>query len=148
MRLVMGANRNNIVAFTRHGEIAGFYAMLMLTVTGVEALLLGEIDTRDPDARFLAPRLEQPAAIYQWLVVGPGLAAEGVMHVSRFLRHPLSRRANLYSRSITPTGERIATSLGFRRQEGAALPGLHRYVRLENRRPAFSQEPRALPEAA
>jgi hypothetical protein len=150
MQFAMAINRNNIAVFDRHGEIVGFYAMLMLNARGIEAVLMGEFDGRNPSAEYLAPRLSRPAAIYQWLVVAPGRAAEGVMHVSAFLQHPFYRRANLYSRSITPTGERIATSLGFRKVPGAALEGLHRYVRLDNRcatEPPV-EVPALLPQAA
>jgi len=148
MRFAMAINRNNIVAFLRHGEVVGVYAMLMLSVRGLEAILVGDFDGRDPHGRHLVTRLEHPAAIYQWLVVAPGLAAEGVMHVAAFLQHPYYRSANLYMRSFSEAGARISTALGFRSVEGARLKGLHRYVRLTNR-PAVADVPGdALPRAA
>src|SRR5579862_7198251 len=99
MRFAMAINRNNIIVFCRHGEVVGLYAMLMLTASGLEALLLGEFEGLDPKPAQLASRLETPAAVYQWLVVAPGLAAEGIASVSRFLRDPFYRAANLYMRS-------------------------------------------------
>lgn len=133
MRFVMGINRNNIIVFCRNGEIVGFHAMLMLSTHGLEALLTGELTPLDPDPHHLVRRLEAPAAIYQWLTVGPGMAAEGVLHVSHFLQGPFYRHANLYSRSITPTGARIAMAMGFRPMPNPPMPGLFRYVRLANR---------------
>jgi hypothetical protein len=132
MRFAMAINRNNIVTFLRHGEVVGVYAMLMLSTPGLEALLTGEFNGRDPHVAHLATRLEQPAAIYQWLVVAPGLAAEGVLHVSRLLRHPYYRNANLYARLLSADGARITSALGFKPVGGRDL-GLTRYVRLVNR---------------
>jgi hypothetical protein len=148
MRFAMAINRNNIVAFLRHGEVVGVYAMLMLSVRGLEAMLVGDFDGRDPHGGHLATRLELPAAIYQWLVVAPGLAAEGVMHVAAFLQHPHYRAANLYMRSFSQAGARISTALGFRPVEGATLTGLHRYVRLTNRPSVPEMPAEALPRAA
>jgi hypothetical protein len=132
MRFAMGVNRNNIIVFCRHGEVVGLYAMLMLTASGLEALLTDEFDGRDPKVAHLAPRLEKPAAIYQWLVVAPGLVAEGFTHISRFLRSPFYRSANLYMRAASVSGSRISASLGYRPVPGPTH-GLQRYVRLINR---------------
>lgn len=151
MRFAMAINRNNIVAFERHGEVVGVYAMLMLSTPGLEALLTGEFDGRDPHVSHLASRLEQPAALYQWLVVAPGLAAEGVLHVSRLLRHPYYRSANLYARLLSADGARITSALGFTPVDGGGAAGLTRYVRLVNRTaattPVFEIEA-TLPQAA
>jgi hypothetical protein len=148
MRFAMAINRNNIIAFLRHGEVVGVYAMLMLSIRGLEAVLVGDFDGRDPHVSHLATRLEHPAAIYQWLVVAPGLAAEGVMHVASVLQHPYYRNANLYMRSFSESGARISTSLGFRPVDGAVLKGLHRYVRLTNRRGSAEATSDVLPRAA
>jgi hypothetical protein len=148
MRFAMAINRNNIVAFLRHGEVVGVYAMLMLSVRGLEAVLVGDFDGHDPHGTHLATRLQQPAAIYQWLVVAPGLAAEGVTHVAAFLQHPYYRNANLYMRSFSEAGARISTALGFRPVEGATLKGLYRYVRLSNRRSVAAPVSHVLPRAA
>ena len=148
MHFAMAINRNNIIAFSRHGEVVGVYAMLMLSIGGLEALLVGDFNGRDPHVSHLATRLEHPAAIYQWLVVAPGLAAEGVMHVAASLQQPYYRNANLYMRSFSHAGVRISTALGFHAVDGAALKGLYRYVRLINRRGASEAQPAVLPRAA
>lgn len=134
---VIAHNRNSIMLFERAGEVAGFWAMLMLTPQGLERLLLGELDTLEPDLSSLTRTLEPPAAIYSWAVVAPGLAAEGVFHVSRFLRRPMYRHANMYARPNTEEGVRFNLRLGSR-PVPAAETGLYRYVRLANRRDALA----------
>lgn len=135
MRFAIATNRNNIILFCKDREFVGLYAMLMLTPAGLEALLLGEFNGSNPHVAHLATRFEPPAAIYQWLVIAPGLASEGVMHVSRLLQHDCYRGANLYARALSGSGARIARSLGFRLVERSSVSGLYRYVRLSNRRP-------------
>lgn len=140
MKTVMMLNRNSVFVFCRHGEIIGVYALLMLTALGLERLLVGEFDGLDPDRSVLATRLMTPAAIYQWMIVAPGVAAEGIRHVSALLREPLYRHANLFGRPVTEGGLRFALSTGFA-PLGTGQPGsLYRYVRLVNRH--------ALPRAA
>ncbi|MCG8562232.1 MAG: hypothetical protein MI824_20735 [Hyphomicrobiales bacterium] len=135
---VISYNRNNLLLFSRGGRVVGAYAMLMLTPIGLERLLIGELAPLDPDPICLASRMMTPAAIYNWAVVAPRLAIEGILHVSLFLRQPMYRHANLFSRPNTPEGVRLNVSLGSRPLEGAA-PGLYRYVRLANRADALKQ---------
>lgn len=133
MKSVMMLNRNSVLVFCRHGEIVGVYALLMLTALGLERLLVGEFSGLDPDYSVLATRLMTPAAIYQWMIVAPGVAAEGICHVSAFLREPLYRHANLFGRPVTEGGLRFASSTGFQ-PIGTGQPGdLYRYVRTVNR---------------
>ncbi len=133
MKTVMMLNRNSVLVFRRHGEIVGVYALLMLTALGLERLLVGEFSGLDPDFSVLATRMMTPAAIYQWMIVAPGVAAEGIRHVSAFLREPLYRRANLFGRPVTEGGLRFASSTGFQ-PLGTGQPGdLYRYVRTVNR---------------
>jgi hypothetical protein len=148
MRFAMAINRNNIIVFCRHGEVVGLYAMLMLTASGLEALLLGEFDGLNPRTAQLAARLEAPAAVYQWLAVAPGLAAEGIPAVSRFLRDPFYRGANLYMRSASQSGVRISTALGFEPVGGARTRNLYRYLRLVNRAGLGEAASDSLPDAA
>jgi hypothetical protein len=50
----------------------GFCAYLPLTEQGLVALKAGAFDTRDPDLELLAPRREDPAALYLWAIVAHG----------------------------------------------------------------------------
>ena len=106
--------------------------MLMLSAAGLEELLIGELKATQPDKQSLAPKGVAPMAIYFWAAVAPGLSAGGVMHVSQFLRQPLYRHANCFSRPNTRAGERFNIGMGFK-PINCGLSGLHRYVRLANR---------------
>jgi hypothetical protein len=133
IRLVMMHNRNSVMVFDRHGEIVGVYANLMLTALGLERLLTNEFSGLDPDFNCLAPRLMAPAAIYQWMIVAPGIAAEGLLHMSAFLQRPFYRHANLFGRPVTEGGMRFARSTGFKPLGAGDLGDLYRYTRLANR---------------
>jgi hypothetical protein len=131
-------NRNSVLLFYKNSDVVGIWAMLMLTATGLEALLLGEFDGLNPNPKGIAATSDSPAAIYHWAVVAPGLASEGIRHVSQFLRQPPFRAANFYSRPNTEVGIRLNLGLGFRAIR-AGTPGLFRYVRLINRTPPLSR---------
>jgi hypothetical protein len=133
----IGHNRNNVLLFYKNSDVVGVCAMLMLTPTGLEALLLGEFDGLNPNPKGLAATGDSPAAIYSWAVVAPGLASEGICHVSQFLRQPPFRAANFYSRPNTEVGIRLNLGVGFHPIQ-AGTPGLFRYVRLINRAPPLS----------
>jgi len=127
-------NRNSVLLFYKNADVVGIWAMLMLTASGLEALLLGEFDGLNPNPKWIAVTGDSPAAIYHWAVVAPGLASEGIRHVSHFLRQPPFRSANFYSRPNTEVGIRLNLGLGFHAIQ-AGTPGLFRYVRLINRAP-------------
>jgi hypothetical protein len=133
MRLVMMHNRNSVMVFDRQGEIVGVYANLMLTALGLERLLTNEFSGLDPDFGCLASRLMAPAAIYQWMIVAPGIAAEGLRHMSVFLQRPFYRYANLFGRPVTLGGLRFARATGFKPLGSGDLGDLYRYTRLANR---------------
>ena len=135
MKSVMMLNRNSVMVFCRGGEIVGVYALLMLTALGLERLLVGEFSGLNPDFSVLATRMMTPAAIYQWMIVAPGIAAEGIRHVSVFLREPLYRHANLFGRPVTEGGLRFALSTGFSQLTTSQRGELYRYVRIVNRPP-------------
>lgn len=104
----------------------------MLRPKGLEALLLGELDMSNPDTVLLATTTEAPAAIYTWMVVAPGLAAEGIKLVADILGKPLYAGANLYARPTSRLGQDLSWNLGFKPVDGRA-DGLWRYIRLANR---------------
>ena len=125
-------NPDSVMLIYRDKTIVGFCAMLMLSAQGLEELLIGELKGTGPNFRSLAPKGVAPAAIYFWAAVAPGLVSGGIMQVSRFLRDPLYRHANCYSRPNTPAGENFNTVIGFK-PVICGTPGLMRYVRLANR---------------
>jgi len=131
---VISRNADNIFIFRKNQMIIGVYAMLMLTPLGLERLLLGEFDSKNPDMMCLTITGETPAAIYVWSYVAPGLAADGIRHVSKFLQQPNYRNINFFARPVTKAGLRITQNLGYEPLKNAT-EGLYRYVRLVNREP-------------
>jgi len=131
-------NRNSVLLVYKNSDVVGIWAMLMLNAIGLEALLLGELDGLNPNPKAIAATDDNPAAIYHWVAVAPGLASEGIYHASQFLRQPPFRAANFYSRPNTEIGIRLNLSLGFRAIH-AGTPGLFRYVRLVNRAPSLAR---------
>jgi hypothetical protein len=104
----------------------------MLNAEGVQALLRGAIDLLDPPLRYLASPGAAPAGIYCWAVVGPSVAAEGILRVLKEMHAPLYARSDFYSMPNTADGVRFTERMGFR-----LIPGLphrlYRYVRAANR---------------
>ena len=129
---VVEHNPDNAFVFLHDDSIVGFYAMLMLHPRGLERLLQGEFDCANPDLDCLTQTGEVPAAIYKWAMVASGLAAEGILHMSKLLRSPTFKNANFYSRPNTSAGVRINVNRGFK-PVNCKTPGLYRYVRLANR---------------
>lgn len=125
-------NRDSVWVFRRAKIPVGIYAMLHLSADGLEALLLGELNTSFPESHCMVPTGEAPAAIYKWAVVAPGMASAGICAISRMLQSDLYAGANLFARPTTMGGERIMAGLGFRKVR-SALDDLHRYIRIANR---------------
>lgn len=80
VKKVVARNKDSLFGIFRHGDTArgyriplGFYANLLLTPEGVEALKSGELSTRDPQVEYMVPPGTRPAAIYSWAVMAPGL---------------------------------------------------------------------------
>ena len=130
-------NPNSVLAFRRGAEVVGIYAMLFLNHSGLEQLLLGELNTADPELRRLAGPDETAAAIYFWAVVARGMAMEGLRTVSARLAAPNCVAANIFTCPINDEAVRIVTHVGFR-PVNSGREGLHRYLRLCNRAPELS----------
>jgi hypothetical protein len=129
---VHARNASNILCFERRGDIDGAWAMLALNSRGLKALLIGELDTLEPDVELLASEQDKVSAVYVWAVVAPGPCSEGIRHVSVFLRQPQFKKANLYTRPVTKAGEHIVATTGFQ-PIVSDRSGLHQYVRMINR---------------
>jgi hypothetical protein len=127
-------NTDNIFVFLKNNAIIGIYAMLMLNPLGLERLLLGEFNTKNPDFICLTKTKETPAAIYVWSYIAPGKAANGIRNVSQFLQQKKYRNINFFARPVTTAGFQITQNLGYEPLENTSN-GLFRYVRLINREP-------------
>ena len=129
---VIDHNPESILVFHRDDEIVGLYAMLLLSASGLERLLLGELDTAAPDVDAVVGAGVAPAAIYNWAVVARRLASEGFRHTSVYLRRPLYRQANIYARGTTAAACKIMEHTGYQLL-GGPHSDLYRYVRMANR---------------
>lgn len=132
VRRVWSFNRDNITMFRRNGKPVGMCALLLLNNVGLRALLDGTFKPSDPDTGHLIPDGIEPAAIYVWGVIAPGVASEGVKHMSVRFRSPLYRHADLYARAATSWGERMILGTGYSPVPGSPL-SLFQYVRAANR---------------
>jgi hypothetical protein len=125
-------NRESLWTFRRHGRIVGGIALLLLNGQGLSALLTNTLDLSDPPSQLLVPPNTAPAAIYAWALLGPSLAAEGIVRVIRRLREPPYHRADFYTIPVTRDGFRFMIDFGFEPVSGH-VRSLFRYARLANR---------------
>jgi len=129
---VAAAHPDTVWVFKLDGKIVGGMALLMLNAEGLQALLCGTIDLLDPPVRYIVDPSVPPAGIYAWAVVGPSVAAEGILRILAELRAPLYARSDFFSMPNTDDGVRFTERMGFRIMPG--LPHrLYRYVRAANR---------------
>lgn len=133
IKSIVEIDRTQIQLFYRFERLAGLYAMLFLNTNGRSALMDGSFDGARPNLDFLVSENEIPAAIYSWLVICPGRAAAGIGNVSVLLNSRRLGRADLFARPTTVEGLRILRGTGHL-PVTADPNGLHRYVRIANRR--------------
>jgi hypothetical protein len=133
---VVSQNPDSLWVFVRDGLVVGCTAMMMLNEAGLEALLAGEINMRDPAAAYLTAAGERPAAIYIWALASPSVAADGIAKLIMRLQAPPYERADLYASPATDAGLRFTRGLGF--EPVPSHPrNLFRYIRLVNREHQF-----------
>jgi hypothetical protein len=133
---VASQNPDSLWVFIREGLLVGCSAMMMLNEDGLEALLSGAIDIRDPAPAYLTAAGDRPAAIYVWALASPSVAADGIAKIIFRLQFPPYERADVYASPATKAGLRFTRALGFE-----PIPGhprnLFRYIRLVNRQHQF-----------
>ena len=112
----------------------GFIGQLPLNGDGLHALFSGELDTADPDVRYLCRQNERPEAIYVWgIFVSPKLAG-GVALVMERMTSNKFRAAPMYCKATSDKSWNFFLTLGFRPGviwQGKLLPGLLEYRRAE-----------------
>lgn len=132
VREVHRHNPDSIWSVETNGGVAvGVFAMLLLNRRGLQQLLSGEFDSAAPDLTQLAQQGEHAAGVYLWAIVTPGLAIEAFSAVSRWLRTPTMRSADVFARPTTEAGLRLTLRLGFEPIPGT---GLYCFRRHWNRR--------------
>ena len=104
----------SIFALSRNGTLLGGIALLYLNCRGHDALLLDEIDLKNPARDYLARPGEEISAIYVWALAGYGRAAIGLGNVAAYLRRPRFSGADYFAQPSSAAGRGLLQALGFR----------------------------------
>jgi hypothetical protein len=104
----------SIFAFERAGSLLGGIAFLYLNCRGHDALLLDDIDLKNPSHEFLARPDEEVSAIYVWALACHGRAVIGIGNVAAHLRLPRFISADYFAKPSTTAGRGLLTAIGFR----------------------------------
>jgi len=108
------ADPESIFVFQRAGNLLGGIAFLYLNCRGHDALLLDEIDLKNPSREFLARSDEEVSAIYVWALAGYGRAVVGLGNVAQYLRRPRFIGADYFAQPSTAAGRDLLIAIGFR----------------------------------
>lgn len=103
----------SVFAFERNGKLLGGVAFLYLNRFGHDALLLDEIDLKNPNCQLLARPDEDVSAIYTWALVGQGRATIGLGNVTTHLKGPRFFDADHFARPSSAAGRALLVALGF-----------------------------------
>jgi hypothetical protein len=134
----------SIFAFRRGAKLLGGIAFLYLNCKGHDALLLDNIDLKNPSREYLAHPDEEISAIYVWALAGHGRAVAGLGNVSAYLRKPRFVSADYFAQPSTMAGRDLLMALGFR-QVPSFQPELWCYERPWNRLPLILPAPSVVP---
>lgn len=104
----------SIFVFQRGGNLLGGIAFLYLNCRGHDALLLDEIDLKNPSREFLARSDEEISAIYVWALAAFGRAVVGLGNVAEYLRRPRFIGADYFAQPATTAGRDLLIAIGFR----------------------------------
>jgi|SRR6516164_4342304 hypothetical protein len=111
---LLQADPESIFSFRRAGNLLGGIAFLYLNCRGQDALLLDNIDLKNPQREYLARADENVAAIYVWALAGYGRAVMGLGSVAAHLRKPRFMEADYYAQPSSKDGRELLIALGFR----------------------------------
>jgi hypothetical protein len=138
----------SIFALMRDGRLIGGIALLYLNCRGHDALLLDEIDLKNPAREFLArPGGEAVSAIYVWALAGYGRAAIGLGNVAEYLRRPRFFDADYFAQPSSTEGREFLRALCFK-PIPSFQPDLWYYERPWHRASTSMAAPRAGSKAA
>ncbi|MFO1184512.1 MAG: GNAT family N-acetyltransferase [Bauldia sp.] len=110
----------------------GLISFLMLNEEGVDALITGRLDARNPPQEYLVGQHQRPAGIYGWLMHARGTLAPGLTLVMEKLQAPLYRGVDIFCRAASKEGAAFFDSLGFSRGlwwDGEFREGFRHYRR-------------------
>jgi len=133
------ARSDDAVAAQRHP--GGFIGQLPLNEAGAEALFNGELDTADPDTRFLCRQNERPVAIYIWAIFTHLKLAGAIALVMERLSSAKNHAAPLYCKATSEKSHNFFITLGFHpgvTWRGKFLADLMEYRRVSQPRLDFA----------
>lgn len=110
----------------------GYVAFLPLTKDGLNGLLDGTLDRRNPPLSVVSAQNEKPAGIYVWHVYAPGQLAAGVPLAVQKMWSLQKQDVDLYSWSINEEAARFVEGMGLRRAPklaGSTAPQFHVFRR-------------------
>jgi hypothetical protein len=140
---VLRADPESIFSFRRAGKLVGGIAFLYLNRSGHDALLLDNIDLKNPDRAYLARPDESVAAIYVWALAGYGRAVLGLGSVAAHLRSSRFIEADYYAQPSSKDGRELLIALGFR-SIPSSQPDLWCYQRPWHRQQRISARERSI----
>lgn len=112
-------------------SIIGYYFMIMLNKSGLDALLSNVFDPFHPERNYAAG-IDQPvSAIFKWCIILPGVARTAIPILAEYLRTEPYRSVDIYANAATPRGKSLMESLSFRPIDRSSR--LYCYQRLTNR---------------
>lgn len=106
-------NPETAFSFVRSGALLGGIAFLYLNVFGLDALLLDDIDLRQPATRLLSAPGETPAAIYWWALAARGRGISGMGALTAHFAAERYQNVDFYTQPSSADGTRIIQALGF-----------------------------------
>jgi predicted GNAT family N-acyltransferase len=95
------------------GQEPTFLAYLPLTPAGLDALIRGEFERRNPDTSLLTRADETPAALYIWCLYSPGNFIPAISAIAAHFEAIAPNGVPLFTSAATPAAARLFTSLGF-----------------------------------
>jgi hypothetical protein len=107
------ADPESIFTFRRGDRLLGGIAFLYFNCRGHDALLLDNIDLKNPNREFLAASDEEVSAIYVWALAAYGRAVMGIANVAAYLRRPRFVGANYFAQPSSSAGRDLLIALGF-----------------------------------
>jgi predicted GNAT family N-acyltransferase len=113
----------------------GFIGQLPLNLDGLHALFSGELDTANPDIRYLCRQNEPPAGIYVWGIFVNARVGGGIALVMERMTSNKFRAAPMYCKATSDKSWNFFLTLGFRPGviwQGNLLPELLEYRRTDD----------------
>ena len=106
-------NPETILAVHDRNGLAGGFAFLYLSETGLERLFAGGFSVADPDLEHLAAPGEAPRGLYAWAMYLPGPRVAAMGNVMRFVRRADLAKVDMYARPGTDKGWKFMERTGF-----------------------------------